>query len=374
MPTSLLSLPDELLALIVDEAVGEYAPKLYKQRQETCRALSLVSKRVGAVAQVKLLEAVHLPFGTLYELTSAQVDKVLTPGRARALFIASISRRAFMFDIATFAAVRDLRLSSLRSIRLDDIAQLPELRVLVLSECELVASRPVFALKLERLVLYFCDVEIRSCSRPFAVAGCPRLEHLYLAVPHDSACSVSDGLLARVDALGLELLDVGNDIGGWTSALTADAVSRGALLDETLFDLLSGEINVLPMHVEDVKHLRVHVEPTCTTHDSAPDAERLADLADLLEATFPSLKTLYLPVALDNSHVMHHRHMHSAMTALVNACARQHVEIVFEHALNADDSGEDRASPHFEARCGGIKAERSAAQGKKVEQGGARAA
>jgi len=60
MPTSLLSLPDELLDLVVDQALGEYAPRLYKERQETACALALVNTRVGAIAKAKLVEAVHI--------------------------------------------------------------------------------------------------------------------------------------------------------------------------------------------------------------------------------------------------------------------------------------------------------------------------
>ncbi|GAA5848488.1 hypothetical protein JCM9279_006580 [Rhodotorula babjevae] len=375
MSTSLLSLPDELLALVVDHALGEYAPRLYEERQQTACALALVNKRVGGIAQAKLLEAVHISLGTEPMVRGTQLDKVPVPSRARALHVSGKYGRPSPFSFASFAAVRDLRMSNMTGVSLDEISQLRELRTLVLWQGTFVTSRPFVALGLKNLQLYFCDVRSASSRVPFTATGCPEVENLYLACAFDGTpWPVDDSLLDQVDSLGLEMFDGETEMGRLASALRSGLASKEALLEKTLFDLLSDEIGFLLRPVKGIKHVRIHAATLLSGHDSAPHAGRFANLADAIDDAFPSLETLYLPLALDTSHVMLHRYMRSALTDLVDACARQRVEIVFEHALDADELGEDRASPHFEARCRRIKAERAAAQGAQVQQGGARAA
>ncbi|GAA5997842.1 uncharacterized protein JCM10292_006851 [Rhodotorula paludigena] len=57
---SLLDLPDELLVLIIDQALGAFLPARYKTRQQTACALSLVSRRLGALARPKVFEVVQM--------------------------------------------------------------------------------------------------------------------------------------------------------------------------------------------------------------------------------------------------------------------------------------------------------------------------
>ena len=244
-----------------------------------------------------------------------------------------------------------------------------ELRTFVLAHGTVVMGRPFVAAKLARLCVYFCDFDKGSSSRPFTASGCPSLQHVFLGFTREeSPGPVDDSLLFQVGTLGVELFDSSTDAGGMGRALTASAVSNQALLEKALFDLLSSEADLLFDVVGDAKHLRVHV----MTDFSAPHADRIADLADVLDVAFPHLETLYLPLALDTSHVMLFRDMRSALTKLVDACAQRRVEVVFEHDLDADQAGEDRASPHFEGRCRRIKAERAAAA--SATTSGARAA
>ncbi|GJN89116.1 hypothetical protein Rhopal_002090-T1 [Rhodotorula paludigena] len=55
---ALLDLPDELLVLIIDQALGAFLPARYKSRQQTACALSLVSRRFGGLARPKVLEVI----------------------------------------------------------------------------------------------------------------------------------------------------------------------------------------------------------------------------------------------------------------------------------------------------------------------------
>ncbi|GAA5848491.1 hypothetical protein JCM9279_006581 [Rhodotorula babjevae] len=304
MTTSLLSLPNELLVLVVDQALGEYAPRSYKQRQQTACALALVNKRIGAIASDKLLEAVHIWFGLGHEEDATpRLDQVPHPTKVRALHHGSRFPHECALDFTSFAAICDLRLTHLVRVHLDDIAELP---VHLIGE-------PIYGSRL----------------------------------PSDR-----DGLVRDI---------------------TAGALSKEAFREKALFDLLLDVVDLLPDRAEDVKHLRVHVTALGTRYDSAC-AERIRDLADVLDTAFPHLETLYLPLALDTSHVMLHRHVGNALTSILRKCARRRIVIVFEQDLDADKPGEDRAAPHFEARCRRIKAERAAAAAASATTSGARAA
>ncbi|GAA5848537.1 hypothetical protein JCM9279_006596 [Rhodotorula babjevae] len=337
MTTSLLSLPDELLDLVVDQALGEFAPRLYEQRQETACALALVNKRVGGIAQQKLLEAVYLAPCTLEAQQDMALDGSQQPSRIRAMYL----------------EVAHPRLVG-RHLHRDSALPRPETR---------------------RLILYFCDFNgYPSDVGPFLVAGCPSLENLFLGLSGHAQQVVCEGLLAQVHTLGVDIFDAAGDTDPWKNVIPNDAVSKEALLDKTLFDVLSGEISERLERVEETKHLCIHADLSRVKPDSARNAVWLIDLATKLDVALPALETLYLPRALDTSRVMLHQFMRNALTRLVSACARRRVEVIFEHALGADEQSEDRASPHFEARCRRVKAERAAAAAASATTSGARAA
>ncbi|GAA5947555.1 hypothetical protein JCM3775_006798 [Rhodotorula graminis] len=353
MRTSLLSLPDELLDLVVDQALGEYAPRLYKERQDTCRALSLVNKRVGAIAQPKLVEVVHAvvytPLGFRAQLKPEQVPR---RNCVRTLWLDGVGLNGSVNGFLSFAAVRDLRLTVFREVRLEDFGLLPEIRTLVLAQGHFSSNKPLVAPKLERLVLYQC-----SHSRPprqnegFTAAGCPSLRHLYLDVSHDGRpWPCSQDLLDQVDTLGSPLTDA---LRVRRSSHSALIVSGSVALDKVLFDLdfMDG---VPDQPASRVRHLRVHADSDTWPSD-------WARLADNLVHRFPSLKDLYLPLAVDASRVMLGRPVLEAVRKLVANCERARVVVVYEHALSADGPAEDRAAPHFEARSRRVKAERAAA-------------
>jgi len=402
MSTSLLSLPDELLDIVIDQALGEYAPRLYKERQRTCRALSLVNKRVGGIAKVKLVEVVHAlaftPFGFQYRLKPEQAPDTSC---VRALWLDNVGLNCPADGYLSFAAVRDLRLKDFHGVRLEDLSQLPgassshvragarerradlgsvraELRTLVLAQGDIGGDKPLIAPKLERLVLYFCDTgALEPETPPFAAAGCPALQHLHLGVsmPVPSRFCAPD-LVEAVDTLGVELLDFSRMVAPWSSLLGTDERSRMALYDKAFFDLMFVELEDLHLHepFTDIRHLRLHICNASATCLAAYEPAFFADLPDKLPTLFPSLKSLYLPLAFDPACVMLNRSIVDAVNELAAACARMRALVVFEHDLEAAGLGEDRASPHFEARCRRIKAEQAAAQGAQVQLGGARAA
>ncbi|GAA5848540.1 hypothetical protein JCM9279_006597 [Rhodotorula babjevae] len=368
MTTSLLSLPDELLALVVDQSLVEYAPRLYKQRQETACALALVNKRIGGIAQPKLVEAVHAftftPFGFRPRLEPEQVPHA---SRVRTLWLDGVGFHSPVDGYLAFAAVRDLRLTDFHGVCLEDLSQLPELRTLLLSQGNFVSDKPLIAPKLERLVLYFCD-ETRPAHgvEGFTAAGCPSLRHLYLGVSDDGRpWPCARDLVDQVDTLGSVLMDQGRV----NVSYGALVVPGAAALDKVLFDLDAEglELGVLPRPAPRVRHLRIH-------YGSVPQIWDWAALADGLVHFFPSLETLYLPLELDTSRVMLGRHLLLVMRRLISVCEHARVAVVFEHALGANGPGETCAAPHFEARCRRVKAERAAASPASATTSGSRAA
>ncbi|GAA5924463.1 hypothetical protein JCM3775_005385 [Rhodotorula graminis] len=365
MPPSLLSLPDELLDPVVDQAAGEYAPRLYKERQETCRALSLVNKRVGALASAKLVEVVHAfaftPFSFRARLKPQQVPR---RNRVRTLWLDGVGLNGSVDGFLPFAAVRDLRLTGFRDMRLEDLGLLPELRTLLLAHGNFSSNEGLSAPKLERLVMHYCvDSRLLRQAESFTAAGCPSLRHLYLGVPHDGRpWPCSQDLIDQVDTLGSTLMDEVSV----RSSYSALAMSDIAVSDKVLFDL-DFEKGVPGQPASRIRHVRVHADVYTRPTD-------WSDLADDLVHGFPSLQTLYLPLAVDVSCVMLDRSLLDAMRRLVAGCERARVVVVYEHAIGADGPGEDRASPHFEARCRRIKAERLAAQVAEVTHDGAKTA
>ncbi|GAA5848543.1 hypothetical protein JCM9279_006598 [Rhodotorula babjevae] len=356
MTTSLLSLPDELLALVVNHALGEYAPRLYQQRQETACALALVNKRVGAVTQPKLVEAVHAfastPFGFRARLKPEQVPDA---SRVRALWLDGDGLDWPAHGCLSFAAVRDLRLTDFHGVRLEDLSQLPELRTLLLSQGSFVSDKPLVAPKLERLVLYFCaETRPRHGVEGFTATGCPSLRHLHLGVSDDGGpWPCAPDLIDQVYALGSELMDHGVFGRGYGALVVSDE----AALDKVLFDVRADafETNGWAQPAPHVQHLRLY-------HDlTAARASDYAELADGLVHFFPSLKTLYLPLEFDASRFSLPLALSGVVHWLILECERARVAVVFEHGFGVAGPGEICAAPHFEARCRRIKAERAAA-------------
>ncbi|KPV75256.1 uncharacterized protein RHOBADRAFT_43744 [Rhodotorula graminis WP1] len=421
MPPSLLSLPDELLDPVVDQAAGEYAPRLYKERQETCRALSLVNKRVGAVAQPKLVEVVHAfaftPFSFRARLKPQQVPRRnrvrtlwldgvglngsvdgflsfaavrdLTPpgsriglkpeevpqkNRVRTLWLEGVGLHCPVDGFLSFAAVRDLRLTMIHGVRLEDLGQLPELRTLVLSLGDFTSNMPLIAPRLERLAISSCDFSRPVGMKSFTAKGCPSLRHLYAAMSPKPRPLWTRDLVARVDTLGVKIYYDYPQRCSWTSIVgPGDGPEDEVFLDNVLFDLLWCEIDHQFEPKREIEHLRLHVSSESIQVDSTLLGKQLAIFAGHLSTAYPALKSLYLPLALDTSRVMHRRELSDAVEKLVAACTRPHVEVVFEHVLEADENREDRASPHFEAHCRRIKAERAASRA-SLTMGGASAA
>ncbi|GAA5947552.1 hypothetical protein JCM3775_006797 [Rhodotorula graminis] len=365
MPTSLLSLPDELLDLVVDQALGEYAPRLYKARQDTCRALSLVNKRVGAIASAKLVEVVHtFAFSRFGVPVRFKPEEAPRRNRVRTLWLHGGGRPGPTDGFLSYAAIRDLRLIDFQDVRLEDFGLLPEIRTLVLAQGHFSSNKPLVAPKLERLVLYhFSHSRRPHQNEGFTAAGCPSLRPLYLDVSHDGRpWSCSQDLLDQVDTLGSYHLDELRV----RSSYSALDVSDTAALDKVLFDVCcAGSVNGVPSEpTPRVRHLCVHA-------DSSTPPSDWARLADGVLGSFPSLETLYLPLAVDVSRVLLERSLLDAMRKLVADCERARVVVVYEHALGALRPGEDRAAPHFEARCRRIKAERSAAAAQSTTTGAA---
>ncbi|GAA5912256.1 hypothetical protein JCM8208_001314 [Rhodotorula glutinis] len=352
MPASLLSLPDELLALIVDEAAGEYAPRLYKDRQRTCRALSLVNKRVGAIASGKLLEAVHaFPRTSLFHGRRLNPEQVPHASRVRALLLECFSCRGPTRDFLSFSAMRDLRLVRFENVLFEDLNKLPELRTLVLEHGTFPGGEPLIAPKLERLVLC-CSHQGRAAgsAEPFTAAGCPSLRHLYLGRSNDGArpWPCAQDLIDQVDTLGLSFLHYA------TPSIDIDAfVTTGApTLDKMLFNMNCSEFyeDELGQPEPRIRHLRVHADPgVCEVG--------WEDVAHGLLHFFPSLETLYLPLALDDSRVVLDEYLLDAVNMLVAECERARVAVVYEAAPGANGLGETYASQHFETRCRRIEAE-----------------
>ncbi|TNY23431.1 hypothetical protein DMC30DRAFT_414121 [Rhodotorula diobovata] len=216
MPSSLLSLPDELLAHIVDQALGEYAPRLYKERQATAWALSLVNRRIGAIAQPRLVEVVHVEYeggqGPSPSIGRLPVNGVRTLHSSHPPFSGGPLERVLApLSLTDFDALRDLRLVRVSDLPLEQISRFNELRVLVLDHVTFNADAPFTSCALERLTLFDCH-EYVDLERPelLASAGLPALRHLYLLrLPQRNRRRqlVAPGLLHQVETLGFDFRD-----------------------------------------------------------------------------------------------------------------------------------------------------------------------
>ncbi|GAA6053088.1 hypothetical protein JCM3770_000378 [Rhodotorula araucariae] len=359
MASSLLWLPDELLGHIIDKALDDYAPSLYKQRQDTARALCLVNKRIGEIAQCKIVEAVQIKWKN-DEDQPTFASSTEMHYRTRHLLIDypwNKERAISRSFLPSFHALRDVRLVRVCGVRLEIISQLPELHILVLFQAHYSATVPLVALNLERLTLYFCaealDVIEPSCL--LDTPGCPSLRYLYLGrrTAHSLALCSTD-LVDQLDKIVLELFDESGRMhpGTWPQ-MTVD----GAVFQKTLVDCQYEELELFNDEtvIKEPVHVRVY---DGNSEDPSAKADFLAAcccyLADCLPNVFPNLETLYLIRALDTSHVAQHRNVVEAVDELAVTCALANVEIVFEHEVI--EVGDTRESPHFAARCRRMRA------------------
>ncbi|BGP39763.1 hypothetical protein JCM10449v2_003714 [Rhodotorula kratochvilovae] len=258
MSSSLLSLPDELLAHIVDEALGEYAPRFYKQCQDTARALCLVNKRIGAIAQDKIVEATHLEWMP-WDNTPAFACSSEMHHKTRQLRLQSPQYEHHSLSptfLPPFHSLRDLRLVHVHGVQLDQIVHLAELRNLVLVRSGYSASVPLVAPKLARITLFFCleDVYVPEPNHLLGSVGCPSLRHLYLGRSnrHDSALSTRD-LVAQLDNLDVAHFDDCEETATWRRMNLDDAT-----LDKVLFDCTWYETSLLDEDTSEPRHVRLH--------------------------------------------------------------------------------------------------------------------
>ncbi|GAA5908223.1 hypothetical protein JCM8208_000350 [Rhodotorula glutinis] len=312
--SSLLALPDELLDLVVDQALGELvaigAPS-------TTRALSVFGGKAGP--QMCEPRCVH-----------------------------------------TFTALRRLVLVGLKAFDLDKVSQMAELRELVLSSVSLTARQPVVALKLKSFGLNFGSQSyIGKLAKPGAkllvAQDVPALEHIFFAGTQKAANAFCDAdLVARTQVFGSDLLDFGVDDVRWAGRLRADR-------DKVLFDLPSSFIPLLEeLGESDTQHLRICSLGDWITPPPHGIDKEYQELADQFPIVFPRLKSLYIAAGLDASRVMLPRDLVDAMSALTSMCRHKGVELVFEGSIDEYVVGESRRSAHFEARCRRIEAERAA--------------
>ncbi|GAA5939436.1 hypothetical protein JCM3775_001711 [Rhodotorula graminis] len=360
--SSLLSLPDELLALVVDQALGEFAPRLYKTRLDGVRALSLVNKRVRAVAQDELLKAVHISIGRDEDAAAVGDELVVrgTVARARALSMGRLRvtegiMRAPQF-LSSFRGLRRLWLVRVHGVRVEDINQLQELRELVFAQVDLVVSRPLALSRLTSLDLFFNTLTGRQS---LVGNGLPVLQHLFIGqAVHDAHKFGDRDLFSRTSTLAFELQSTDGAPGAWSN-LGLDK----ATLDKALFDFLPAEVDLLgARRVEvDVQYVRVYQFSMNNCYSPGELASQLDDLADRLHDIFPALVSLYIAADLDPQHVMLPRAVADAMSALATACRLKGAELVYEGSFDEYVVGESRRSAHFEARCKRVEAERAAA-------------
>ena len=127
--SSLLSLPDELLAHVVDQALDEYAPRLYEERQATARALSLVNWRVGAISQPRLVEVMHVeckrglgpsPSRGRLHVNGVHILRVSHPPT---FYGGPLERVLAPLSLTDFDALRDLRLVRVSGVQLKQISR-----------------------------------------------------------------------------------------------------------------------------------------------------------------------------------------------------------------------------------------------------------
>ncbi|BGP47826.1 hypothetical protein JCM10450v2_003691 [Rhodotorula kratochvilovae] len=364
MPPSLLSLPNELLAHIVDAALGEYAPRLYQQRQDTARALRFVNKRIGAIVRGKKVEAVEgFCRRAVFPRRTSVLDKCLLRAVNKRRYLLANGEGSTRCDLPTRfwkccgRQLRDLRLVGFHGLQLEAISQLPVLSTLILERVEVVASQPLVAPHLKQLGLSSCDY---STTLPTAVAlvdtpGCPALRAIMYAArshPDDISQLCSPAVLDQVDFLSVELRAQDGASQDWAFPNLPPRYFSTTLVDLDLLDLGASR-GVF----QDVQHLRLYY---CNSFYRHVDATNLWYYAQRLGDRFPSLQSLYLPRVLDPARLDDDLGLQAAVKALEDACRVLDAEVVFEHEAVTHGQGEDVHSPHFAARCRRLKSERAA--------------
>ena len=202
----------------------------------------------------------------------------------------------------------------------------------------------------------FDQPELLTC------AGLPALRHLYLLrLPKRTRRRqlAAPGLLHQVETLGFDYLDDMVRSGSW-AALGLDAAS----LDKTLFDCGAAQVDFFARRFTGLRHLRIYHVASYSVDLFTWVAQQYADLArDLAAGNLPDLQTLYLSGTLDVSHGMLPRKLADTIRPVLAQCVTASVAVVFEDGfVTRVANGEERFSPHFEARCQRVRAEKKAAR------------
>ena len=376
--SSLLALPGEILALVVDQALGEYAPRLHKKRLEIIRAISLVNKRMRAIALRELVTATNTTIDDDQDAAAigGELDELRAPARARAVSVGWPQETGTPMRVPqflwSFCALRRLWLVRASRISIEDLNQLhgtwdhavrvtcnksdpstlpAELHELVLARVDIDVGRPLALSRLKTLTLFFANLVLEddhTGAHILAGDSLPVLQHLFIGQSPDEAAYLADGdLIARTSALGFELLSLDEEPGTWQSMGLDEAI-----LDKALFDFVPAEIALLERADVDLLHVRVY-EFNKDNYDPLHKlAAQLDELSDRLFAVFPALKTLYVPADFDPAGVMLSKAFADTMGLLALSCAERGVELIFEAPRSAYVVGESRRSAHFEARAG----------------------
>ncbi|GAA5848546.1 hypothetical protein JCM9279_006599 [Rhodotorula babjevae] len=364
MPTSLLSLPDELLTLVVDQAIGDHAPRLYKERQQTARALALVNKRIGAVGGDKLLDVVAFSGGRANGIMShrAMHAALRSPRHVRALYVAG-GQVGPPAPSAGLPAPSDpllgvtVVIADPAELRISWINKLEELRELQLIKVAVVPDAPLECHKLARLSFHGCTL-VRSRTVPAALlttSGCPLLRHLHLAGANLSTFAtkyppvlLGHGVSDQLDSLRFYFEDERRCNIPWPALCPKDPALDRALFVSPLHPWAKGLV-MCPA----VRH--VHVRNDYPAGSPLPRLD-LAYITSNLGVLLPDLETLYLPAELAPDPALHGSARDVAFDDFIAACAARRIEVVW-----VDSAKERFAGAHFEARCRRIKAEQAAA-------------
>ncbi|GAA6051369.1 hypothetical protein JCM3770_004506 [Rhodotorula araucariae] len=308
---------------------------MYKERQYTARALSLVNKRIGAIVQREIVEVVHLRWKNDEDQPTFACSTEMHR-KTRRLFVNvpwARERALSPSFLPPFHVLCDLRLFYVYGGHLGQISQLSELRNLLLVRGAYCAWAPLVAPKLAHLTLSICtaDVAFAEPSRLLDSSGCPSLRSLYLGRwnPDVPALCTTD-LLEQLDNLGMELFDEKGRMGSWTR-MNLD----GALLDKALVDCAWQNVDLLEDNTKGPRHFRIY--------DTDGD-----------------LRTLYLPRILDFPCSPPYAILYGAARRLTTTCSTADVEVVFEDC-DLFRAGESRESTHFAARCRRVESERARA-------------
>ncbi|GAA5906310.1 hypothetical protein JCM6882_002698 [Rhodosporidiobolus microsporus] len=315
-PLTLLDLPNELLALIVDLAIPDYSvePGAYSERCKTGRHLSLVCRALRPLAQAKLREACEdAPF--------ARSDGHLAPELKRDLRSVSIYEETSLDDLSTMligcTALRDLSVSWHEEMDLSLLAGLAGLQRLMFFSVSVIAPRPF---SFNSLVEFSCHTSYAHTNHPLITldrSSFPKLQALGLDnyqinLSEDGpALSPADDLLAALTCVVFRSSH---------ALMTSSLDYLHPYSDKVLREFDTDKLGRLTQEVVDAfshfQHLRLWAKGYELDHawflnnecrymqdDEVQDViTGLVDLANELDRrppTFVSLKSLYLPTKLD---------------------------------------------------------------------------